>query len=131
MNTMVEIILRAEAAMERRLCGMAIIHPKIIVSLSIRPEVDLAAIEFYKEFGKRIPEILAAADDDAAILIALKCCKRRDFFHFWAAVSTINAFEESQNFERELNAIRTARKAIRWVEESRILEEVTNGYQIE
>lgn len=128
MPTMVEIILRAERALERRLCGMAIIHPKIIASLSIRPEIDLAAIEFYKRFEKRIPDILAAEDDDAAIRIAVTCCKARDFFHFWAAVRSVNAFEESQSIEKELNAIRTARKAIRWVEESRILEEVANAY---
>lgn len=128
MPAMVDVILRTEAAMERRLCGMALIHPKIIASLSIRPEIDLAAIEFYKRFEKRIPDILAVEDDDAAIRIAMTCCKTRDFFHFWAAVSSINAFEESQTFEKELNAIRTARKAIRWVEESRILEEVANGY---
>lgn len=128
MPLMTEIILRAEAALERRLCGIAIIHPKVIAALSIRPEIDLAAIEFYKEFDKRRAAILAAEDDDAAILIALKGCNRRDYFHFMAAVDAVNALEESRAIEQEINATRTARKAIRWVEESRILQEVSDGY---
>ncbi len=123
----VEIMLRAEAALERRLCGLAICQPKVIATLTIRPEIDLAAKEFFDTFDRRKVDIMTA-DTEAAIKIAVECCSSyRDFYRFWTAVDEINAHREAPNFGAELIAARTARKAIAWVESSGILEGVADG----
>lgn len=123
MATLAEIMLLAEHKLERRLCGLAICQPKVIALSKIRPEVEIGAIAFFKEFEKRIPDILAA-DELTAIKIALLCCKNyRDFWNFFTAIDNLNTFEVAPNYGAELIAARTARKAIHWVETSGILEE--------
>jgi hypothetical protein len=123
-GSFVEIMLRAEAALERRLCGLAICQPKVIASLKIRPEVDLGAKEFFAKFDQRREEILAS-DDLRAIQIAVECCPTtRDFDRFWRAIEDVNTVDLAPNFGSELVAARTARKAIHWVESSDLLAEV-------
>lgn len=113
--TMVEAMLRAEAALDRELTGLALIQPQIIAKIDIRPEVDIAAIEFFKRFDARKEDILAA-DQLEAIKIAYDCVGQRDFFKFWSGIYMVNTFQTAPEFGAELIAVRVARKAILWLE---------------
>lgn len=117
MSGLVEIMLSAEAALERRLCGLAICRPKTMAESAVRPEIDLGAKAFYDKFEKAIPEILAATEDDAITLAVYCCASYRDFFRFYAAIQDIDTFHTAPNFGAELIAARTARKALRYLEE--------------
>lgn len=115
-------MLRAEAALDRELSGLALCQPRVIAKSAIRPEVDIGAIAFFKKFDARKSEILAA-DELEAIKIAYRCIEQPDFFRFWRAINEVNAFETAPKFGEELIAIRAARKAIRWIETSGLLKE--------
>lgn len=123
MAMLVEIMLAAEAALERRLCGLAICQPKIIAVSTIRPEIDQGAIAYFKKFDAQINDI-QSADELGAITLAVGCCSSyRDFWRFYAAIDGLNTCQVAPNFGAELIAARTARKTIRWVEESGLLKE--------
>lgn len=128
MTTLVEIMLLGEKGLERRLCGLAILQPKVIAALTIRPEVDREAREFFTRFDQKKDEILAANEADA-IRIAYGCCNPVDFFRFWAAVEDVNAYELAPNFGKELIAMRSLRKAVRWIETSGILKAVIHDIE--
>ena len=119
--TLVEIMLRAEAALDRQLAGIALIRPQDALKLSIRPEVDLAAKGFFLRLDRRKDEIFKA-DELASIHIAMGSVKQRDAWRILAAVDDVDTYAALSTIASELNAIRTARKAVRWVETSGLLE---------
>lgn len=121
MSNLIDQYLLVEGKMERRLAGLAIFQPKAAAQSTIRPQIDQSAITFFKKFDERREEILKA-DTGEAIRIAFSCCEHYDFYRFFSMIMDINTVEEAPKFGRELVALRTARKAIRWVEESGLLE---------
>jgi len=121
MPDLVDIFLAAEGALERELCGLAIFQPQVIAKSEIRPEVNLAAIEFFKKFDARKDEILAA-DDLEAIKISCGCCDKDDWYRFYAEIYGVNTFVDAQIFGPDLIALRTVRKALTWVQESGVLQ---------
>lgn len=121
MPALVDIFLAAEGAFERELAALAIFQPQTIANLDIRPEINQAAIAFFKKFDKRKDEILAA-DDLTAIKIACECCEKDDWYRFYAEIYGVNTFIESQKFGPDLIALRTVRKALMWIQESGVLQ---------
>ena len=127
-----DLMIRAESGLERKLCGLAIFQPKTIAELTadFTPEIDQAAIAFFMKFKKRRAEIMQATHDQA-LDIVMPCCGPDDFFNrFWPMVSAneINTYTGAQEILTEIIAARTARKAIRWVEQSGLLEKEAVNY---
>ena len=136
---LVDLMIRAEARLERRAAALAMVQPKILAETSAgwAPEVDQAAIRFFQKFEKARAEILKA-DNDRSIELARSCCGPG----FWLIMETIdqqsaetydmsilaggykiNSYDAAQSIISEITAARAARKAIRWVEQSGILAE--------
>ncbi|TDA63897.1 MAG: hypothetical protein D9V45_12890 [Chloroflexi bacterium] len=125
MPALVDIFLAAEGALERELCGIAILRPQEFAKSDIRPEVNLAAIAFFKKFDELKDDILAA-DELAAITLA-HACAGDDFWKFWSELYGVNSAEESQTIGSNIIALRTVRKAVSWVEESGVLARGKHG----
>jgi len=139
---LVDLWIRAEARLERRAAALAVHWPKILAETSAgwAPEVDQAAIRFFRRFEKVRAKILTASHDQAQEL-ARECCGPE----FWLISATveglspetfdpnilscgyaINTYNAAQEIINEITAARAARKAIRWAEQSGILQEAVN-----
>ncbi len=121
---LVELIIRAEAALEKRLLALAVIYPKTIIETSngFEPEIDLTVCRFWRKFKDQKEEILGA-DTETAQAIALGCTERGEWLIYTDSYLKDNAFLALGTIIPDLTAIRTVRKAIRWVEERGLLTE--------
>jgi hypothetical protein len=120
---MVDKIIRAEANLERRAMALAITWPKTMAQKieNWTPQVDLISINYFKRFREKIKAI-NAADHGTSISIALECCTVGEWLECFRYIDNINTYEAIDSIIEEILTARTARKALRWVEQSRILE---------
>ncbi len=123
---LVDIMIRAESRLERKLAGLALYWPKTILKAThdYNPEVDLAAIDFFKEFKKN-EKLIMASTHDKAVDIAFLCWDPVQCIRLFLSLGLeCNTALDCQKIVSEITAARTARKAIRWVEESGLIEGV-------
>lgn len=128
------MMLTAEAAFDRELAGCAVFQPHAALALAVRPEVDLGAIAFFAWLDLHRTAILSMPEDGAILRIMRYPLKIRagdgwqnrwrDFTRLLMAVDGVNCFERLSTIAADINAIRLARKACQWIEQSGVLERV-------
>lgn len=121
---LVDAILQGERQLERRLAGCALVHPRDAVALAVRPEIDLAAIAFFRRLDRHAADLLASDPDDLRSINFAWRCAGRDAWLFWDAVRDLNSFSELPTLPDEVRALRAARKAATWIQDSGLLQEV-------
>lgn len=123
---MVDLFVRAEGLLERKLMVLAVSYPLIILEKSngFEPQVDLKAKEFWKQFIAKSDEIRNSSDP---IKDALDCANPLDIAKFNQLIDPLeNCYTAAENIISEINAARLARKATRWLESSSIFQKVKN-----
>lgn len=127
-----DILTQAEGRLERRLAAVAMFQPKVIAQLDYLPEIDLSAKSFFQKFNSRRADILNASELQA-IQLAYACCGydgdwyHADFWKFFGALGDTNTFQYAQEIGRDLAALKTVRKSVRWIETSGLLEGAAYG----
>jgi hypothetical protein len=124
---MTDLMIRAEAKLERRAAALSIFQPKVLgeTSAGFKPEIDQIAIQFFQKFEKVRYEIMSA-DHLKSIELARGCCSVEEFFRYlWPTIGgNLDTYDAAQEIINEIIMARAARKAVRWVEQSGILQEV-------
>lgn len=121
---LVDALLRGEHELERRLAGCALIHPRDVVFLDVRPEIDAAAIAFFRRLDRHKADLLTGNSDDLRSINFAWRCAAVDAWIFWDAVRDLNTFTILPRLPDEIRALRAARKAAAWIQESGLLAEV-------
>ena len=121
-----ELFIYAERKRERCLAGLALIRPREVARMKVRPQLDHDAMQFFVAFDARRDGILEA-DEAGAIRLALQCCTPfKNFWVLWGALGDQNSLDELETIQNDIIALRAVRKAVRWIEERQLIRKVTN-----
>lgn len=132
---LVDSLLLGERQLERRLAAAAQVHPHTVLKMDIRPEIDQASKAFFAWLDRHQSEILFISEDDAIMRIEGYSYRHgvadTGWRDRWLAVTTFeraaegrSTLEDLTTLPDELRALRAARKAAAWIENSGLLGEV-------
>mgnify|MGYP001228354788 CR=1 FL=1 len=119
--TIVEILLRSERFLERQLAACALIFPQEVARFSIRPEIDIAAKQFFSRFDRHLTEVITS-DELRAFHFASRCAGG-DLWTFLDTVEDVYAYDVLKTITDQLTAMRAVRKTVHWIETNGIFRE--------
>lgn len=123
---LVDSLLQGERQLERRLAGCALIQPRNVVALDVRPEIDLGAVALFRRLDQHKEDLLNRESDDLRSINFAWRCAGQDAWLFFDAICDLNTFTLLPTLPDEIRALRAARKAAAWIEHSGLLGEVCN-----
>ena len=128
---LLDALLLGEGALERQMAGVALIQPDLAANFTVLPEVDKGAKAFFTRFYQRRKEIKAAAEPKQAIAIALSCVPTwMDAYRFLGAIDDTDTVQAAAEVEKNLIAMRAARKGAAWLEKSDLMRVIAKEVQL-